>query len=161
MIALRRHESHTSGFTLVEVAAAVALLGIGLTTLMTLLTRVMDSYSRERNLFRASLYAQYLMTLIEVAQADPEAGSKESDLTGELKQAGYFDNDQNGFEAESIKNWKLIKTVTGVEVPPLPDPLRRIDLIVQWGDTASDSFRLVYFIKTTTAKQAPSSGQLE
>lgn len=136
------------GFTLVEVAVAIAILGIGLTTLMTLLTSVMDSYAHERNLFRASLYAQYLMTLIEVAQADPDLGSNESSLADELKQAGYFDNDRSGEEEESIRDWKVSKDVTSISFPPLDDPLRRVDLIVRWSESAGDSFRLVYFIKT-------------
>ena len=143
-----------SGFTLVEIALAVAILGLGLTTLVSLQTAVINNYLREIKLIKASLYGQYLMTLIEVAPEAPETGTKETALEDELKEAGYFDADDFNEVKEDFADWKVKKEINSVPVPPFEDAMRRVDLTITWGEGERDRLKLTYF------RQSLPSGQL-
>ena len=63
------------GFTLVEIAIAVAILGLAFSTLIGLHTKMIDTYSLERNRNIASLVGQYMLAIIEVAPQPPDAVS--------------------------------------------------------------------------------------
>lgn len=141
--------SNTSGFTLLEIALAIAILGMGLTTLIALQTQHIDAYQRERNLTIASLYAQYVMSCIEAAQEPPETGSKSGDLKSLLSDYGYFDYEPSGVSVQSsdnlIEDWSYELTVSSQDVPPLEDVLRRVDLSIIWGGQGGDSTTFVYY----------------
>ncbi len=54
----------SAGFTLVEIAVAVAILGLALTTLIGLHTRMLDTYYNEKNRTKSAFLAQYVMTIL-------------------------------------------------------------------------------------------------
>ena len=147
-----------SGFTLVEIAISVAILGLALVTLIVMQTRFLDIHSREKNYTRATLYAGYLLTLIEVSPDVPPTGSSSVDLFEALEDAGYFDDSAGKLGSqspeESLKGWTYEKQVTGVDIPPFEDILRRIDLTIRWGESERDRFTVVYFAKNDAKAKA-------
>lgn len=136
-----------AGFTLVEIAVSIAILGVALATIIGLQTNVMDAQQEENYLFRASLYAQYLMTITETARTLPPEGTEEGDLEEVLKQFGYFDTDDINDEEEDLNGWTYTRVITPVSVPPYDDALMRVDLTVRFSDYDRAAVTLVYFAK--------------
>ena len=138
-----------AGFTLTEVAIAVALFGLALSTLVTLQSRIIDNYYREQNLIQATLYAQYLMAKIEAAAEPPEATGTSGDLYEALREEGYFDDAFLEDEEDSLDGWTYEQNVTEIGVPPFDDVMRRIDLSIRWGEGEKDQYTLVYFVRSS------------
>jgi uncharacterized protein (TIGR02598 family) len=142
---------NNSGFTLVEVAIAVAILGIALITLIGLHSKMLDTYLEEKNRLQAALVAQYIMTNIEVLQKPPAAGTKDGDLEDHLKKLGYFSDE--GLSAEDDKRfagWKFQQTVEEISLPlasqeQSEDAMRRIQITVSWGESVDETFSLEYY----------------
>ncbi len=155
MTGSNRLSTHSSGgFTLVEIAVAVAILGVALVTLVGLHTRMLDTYFIERNRLQASLYAQYLMTMIEVEPDAPEPGSDQKSLLSKLRDAGYFDEDSFEQADESLKDWNYVMQVESIGLPLAvgdlaEDALRRVDLSIQWGPSDDEQYTLTHFINPT------------
>lgn len=141
------------GFTLVEVAAAVAILALALTTLVGMETRFARDYTRQHNMMRAALYCQYLMTVAEADGSAPKSGSSSGQLYDILRKSGYFsDDDENLTESrrDALLDWQYQLTSAKVSVPPKENALNRIDLTVSWGPEDAESFNLVYFARGET-----------
>lgn len=136
------------GFTLAEVAIAVALLGIGLTTLVTVQTRSLRTHMHEETLFHASLYAQYIMAFEEGKKNPPAVGSTGGDLADLLGELGYFQKlgDEKRLLQESLAGWRYRKTVTQRDFAQFEDVMREIELTVSWGDAGNENLRLVYAV---------------
>lgn len=134
------------GFTLIEVAIAVAILGIGLTTLLSLQSRYIKNYQHEENLTQAALYAQYLMTMIEVNDTVPEPGTSDKPLAEALGGSGYFDKDDLTAK-ESLKDWRAIQEVNSIDIDPVKDALRQISVSVSWDDQPGNRFTAVLFVR--------------
>ena len=131
-----RHSS--SGFTLVEIAVAVAILGLGLTTLIGLHSRMLSTYLDERDRLQAALYVQYLMTFIEIDTEVPDEGTEENDLESELKERGFFEEDKLDAPKRNLNGWKVVQKVQSIDLPFSTaefgqDALRQIDLQIVWG----------------------------
>jgi len=139
----------SSGFTLIEVALSVAILGVALTTLVALQSSYIRSYQHERNLMRASLIAQYLLSVWEGDDDMPSPGTSEKPLIPILKRFGYFDENDavSGMEPE-FDGWVLARNISNVNLPPLENVLRRVQLEVIWGPQANERFPVVYFVKS-------------
>lgn len=137
-----------SGFTLIEVALSVAILGVALTTLVALQSGYLRSYMYGRNLVKASLVGQYLLAVWDADEDLPNPGSSEKDLLPILDKLGYFaESDTMIDEKISFEGWQLRRTVTNVGYPPLEKALRKIELEVIWGPGSNERFPLVYFAK--------------
>jgi prepilin-type N-terminal cleavage/methylation domain-containing protein len=155
-------KKNEAGFTLIEIAVAVAILGIALTTLVGLQTRMLDIYFNERNRFDASLYGQYLMVALETKSTPPSVSTREGDLRDALEKAGFFDND--GFdEPLTLRGaWQYREEVSSVDLPLISDAMRRVDLTISWGDLENEdeSYSLVHFIPVDiqSNRQSPFSG---
>ena len=140
------------GFTLLEIAIAIAFLGLSLSTIIAIQTRYLRQYSREENLAQAALYAQYAMTMMEVVGEPPETGSIDGDLATLLKETNFFDESELSAKEGELDGWKYRRNVTAIslpslgETPPEEDVLRRIDLQIDWG--GGDGFTLVYYMRT-------------
>ena len=143
--AVRRR--NPSGFTLVEIAVAVALLGIALTSLIGLHSSYLGNFIRERNRTEAALHAKRLMTALEIASEAPEVGSSEDDLYDKLKEAGIEDTDYLSELRERLKGWTVKVEVTSIDVDPFEDAFRRVDITISWGDKITEQFDLVYFMR--------------
>ncbi len=139
---------NSAGFTLIEIAVAVAILGIALTTLVGLQTRMLDIYFNERNRFDASLYGQYLMVILETKSEPPPVASREGDLRDALEQAGFFESEDLDDFLSLRGEWQYREEVTSVDLPLINDAMRRVDLIISWGDIENEDERysLVNFI---------------
>ena len=146
-----------NGFTLVEIAVAVAILGLALTTLVGLHTRMLNTYYNERNRTQAAFIAQYLMTMLEVAKDPPSTGSSEDELNSRLSEVGYYAGDELSKQKERLQGWKLEQEVTSIDLPLLEDALRRVDLSIRWGPTEDEAFSLVYFIDNREATGIPTT----
>jgi len=137
---------------LVEVAVAIAILGLALTSLVTLQTRQLQSHFHEKKMMKAALYAQYLMALVETKEGPPEIGETSKDLRDELSTAGYFDDDRMKEEEQELDGWTYRQTVSEFQLPsvtvPIEDIARTIQIEVSWGRGAGERYVLSYLRKT-------------
>ena len=143
------------GFTLVEVSAAVIILGAALTTIITLQTRLVDSFVYERNYFRATLYAQYLMTFLETSPSPPEPETEQRPLEEALRERGYFTDlpgtkggaaDQ--IEERKVAGWEVETRISPLGFFELDDIARQIDITVRWGKRADEQSTLTLYVKS-------------
>lgn len=162
---LWREESNSScaqaGFTLVEIAVAVAILGLALTTLIGLHTRMLDTYYNEKNRTKSAFLAQYVMTMLEVSADPPDTGTKEDPLFSRLEEIGYLDTEEERSEIrKQFEGWTITQEVTSIDLPLIEDALRRVDVLISWGPTQDETFSLVYFIDNSQAAGAAGLGAL-
>jgi prepilin-type N-terminal cleavage/methylation domain-containing protein len=137
------------GFTLIEVALAVAVLGVALTTLIAMQSGYIRSYQHERNLVRAALIGQFLLSVWEADDDIPAPGRSDRPLLPVLRRLGYFaENDRVQSMEQDYADWILVRNVSRVGIPPVEDVLRRIQLELSWGQGPGDRFSLVYFMKS-------------
>ena len=153
-----RHSLAHAGFTLIEIAVAVSILGASLATVIALNTRLLDTVSREQNLLRATLYGQYLLAFVEIAPEPPEVGVDEGELTDRLKRLGYFEGDEFESLVDRLQGWRYSQTVSAVDFGEFPDIMRRIDLVISWDSGSRDQLSLLLYIKSplTEAANSPS-----
>ncbi len=155
--------SPQKGFTLIEIAVAIAILGVGLATLMGTTVRLMDSTYQEINRGKASIYATYILevALAKEQQASrgmgtqfgnpqggvsatemgqQQMGSQSGNLFQHLSQLGYFDNipSEEGF----IRNWTFEFIRQPLDIPLIPIPPQHIILTVRWGLEPYESYTL-------------------
>ena len=137
-----------AGFTLVEIAVAIIILGLSLTALIGLNTSHLTSYYSQKKRVEAAMYAKQLMTFYEIERKAPELGEKSGSLFKELEEKGLAE-DFEGLE-EQLEGWTYKEEISSVDLPELPDAMRRIDMSVSWGDRDRESFSLIYFVKSPT-----------
>jgi prepilin-type N-terminal cleavage/methylation domain-containing protein len=142
------------GFTLVEIAVAVAILGIALTTLIGLHTRMLDIYLQEKARTQAAFYGQYILSIVEVDPQVPDPGTESGDLRNKLDELGYFDDNENGLKAKELIGWNYNIEVSSENFLELEDAYRRVDLSISWGPSEEESFSMVYFMKSPTLTAA-------
>ena len=147
------NNKNSSGFTIVEIAVAVAILGIALTTLISLQTRMLDTYLNEKARTRAGFFGQYIMSLIEIDEA-PEPGVDSGALRSKLEELGYFEENKFGIKAQDISSWNYQIETTSEAFQIIEDAYRRIDLTISWGESEEESFNLVYYVKSPTLEAA-------
>lgn len=141
--------NRSRGFTLIEVAISIAILGIALTTLVSLQSSYLRNLTNDRNLVRAALIGQYLLAIVEADDNFPNPGSSEKELLPTLEKSGYFDDNEELANGKSeFEGWRLRREVTNVGIPPVESALRRIVIEIIWGDSQNESFSLAYFIKS-------------
>ena len=141
-------KSSEKGFTLVEIAIAVAILGLAFTTLISLHTKMLNSYGIEKNRNQAAMIGQYIFTMLEVAPAPPEVGADNGNLKSKLQDLGYFDTDNEKWKSDDIDDWQFTQTVVSEGLLDIQDVYRRIELKISWGNGSEDSFDLIYFVFT-------------
>lgn len=145
----RRISKNETGFTLIEVAISIAILGVALTTLVSLQAGYLRNLVNDRNLVRAALIGQYLLAIVEADDNFPNPGASEKELLPTLEKVGYFDdNEEIAASKGDFEGWRLRREITNVGIPPLESALRRIVIEIIWGDSQSESFALTYFIKS-------------
>lgn len=141
---MRRSEQ--SGFTLIEVAIAVAILGVALVSLVTIQTHYTSAALHERNLLRAVLFAQYHLAIVDADGDYPDPGTEDKPLIDILDEDGYF-GDDTALEAakSSLQGWQFRQVVSKVGVPPFTDAMRRLDITITWDD--GRDYEITYFLK--------------
>jgi len=99
---------HTRGFTLLEVMVAVAILGLGLTVILSSQAGLFSSASRGEHLTVASNMLRCKMSEIEL-----DLAQKGFQLTDETDEGDCCDDESEGYSC----SWKIER----VELPPLPE----------------------------------------
>ncbi|MCB0358732.1 MAG: prepilin-type N-terminal cleavage/methylation domain-containing protein, partial [Bdellovibrionales bacterium] len=69
--------SRNYGFTLIEIAVAIAILGVALTTLVGLHSSYLNTYLREQQRVRAALFGKQLLTALELSNEEIQLGHSE------------------------------------------------------------------------------------
>jgi general secretion pathway protein I len=104
----RKTKTLQQGFTLLEVLVAVAILGLGLTVILSSQTGLFASASRGEHLTAASNLLRCKMSEIEL-----KLEQKGFQLTDENDEGPCCDDESEGYAC----SWKIER----VELPPLPD----------------------------------------
>lgn len=147
-------KANNQGFTIVEIAVAVAILGVALTTLIGMQTRMLDTYLNEKSRTRAAFYGQYIMSIVEVDPEVPEPGTDSGTLRSKLEEIGYFDDNKQGIKPEEVKGWNYVLETTSEAFQVIEDAYRRVDLTIEWGESEEETFKLVYYVKSPTLEAA-------
>ena len=143
-----------AGFTLVEIVVAVVLLGIGLSTLIGMQVNYANAYIEEENRTKATLYAQYIMALIETDLDPPDTGSDGGDLENHLRDLDYFNEDFEVGEEVPLDGWKYKMDVQSIDILELQDALRRIELTVNWGPTEREEYKVIFYMKNNPSSSS-------
>ncbi len=148
----RSKGSPERGFTLLEIAVSIVIIGIAFSSLVTLQSYYVKTYVRERNTVKAALAAQYVLSMIELEAEPPDLGAKGGDLVEVLNNYEYFAEDLEDTEKDAFADWTYTQEVTNVEIPlgteKEQDALRRIDFTVTWGIASAERYALTFFMKT-------------
>ncbi len=145
---------NAAGFTLIEIAVAVAILGVALVTLVGLQTRMLSAYQSDNYRAKAAFYAQYMMSMIELQQEPPQIGRNGGDLYTALDQTGYTADLDSTQIHKALKGWKYEQEVSSIDLPLLPDALRRVELRIYLGETTDDYYALIYVVPNEAPKTA-------
>lgn len=147
-----------AGFTLIEIAVAVTILGLGLTTLVALQTRALNGYIQDKMRTKVALAASYLMTVWEARNEFQNLGERTGELEQALQQVGFRESEPT--ENKEFQGWKYKRVIGPVDVSRLPlggiDPnllkpfFRKIDLEVASDDPRSPRINLTYVIRVAT-----------
>ena len=116
--------NRTTGFTLLEVLVAVAVLATALVSLLSLHGKNIQTVAYDQQLSRATLLAQDLMTRTLVAEDFPDP----------TQSSGAFASDPDF-------HWQL--EILQGPTPELADEMREIRLRVFWDQREPDAVRLV------------------
>ena len=115
---LRR--ARVSGFTLLEVMVAVAILAVSLTVLLTFTGNTMIKSGRAEKLTIVSMLARQKMTEIEI---DLEKAKKKREFPDERSEGGSFDEPFEDFKWRmEIRRVELPAPVTGFMDRAMPNP---------------------------------------
>jgi general secretion pathway protein I len=117
-----------TGFTLIEVMIAIAVLGIALIALMSLQHQDLQSVIRGQDISRAAMLAQTLMTQAEMERFPPLGRS-----------AGSFDQ----LYPRRYTNFRWTREVTPSSV--FPD-LRKVEIHIIYGPHFARSYNIVEFL---------------
>lgn len=145
-------DNSEQGFTLIEIAVSVAILGVALVSLIGLHTRMIDTYINEQNRFQAALALQYVASMLETEADPPELGFASDALTAHLEELGFFDADSSEQrQMFSFEGWQFEQLVESIGLPVdreelSEDAIRKISLRTFWGPGEEQQFRLVYFV---------------
>lgn len=151
-----------NAFTLIEVAIAIAILGIGLMTISSLTTRLMNDTLEEINRTHSSFFGQYILETVladrfnnESNNANSQASSSGS-LYEKLQAMNYFEgiNSQN---LEYTRSWTYDLKVENINLPlEVPATYEKYSLTISWG-TLSNQFFHIETIKKSKESETPQS----
>ncbi len=134
----------TSGFTLLEVIVAVVILALAGVILLGLQGSSTSATIRSRHKAQAIFSARQILAHYETLDTPPDAKFIEGTLSDVLQDVA---KDTTGLEpAEAAK---FLASVRVSDWPLLllpPDALRRVTVTISWGQSASDSLIVDYFI---------------
>lgn len=149
------------GFTLIEVALAIAILGIGLATITTLSTRLVDDTYYEIGRSNGTILAFYLLETQNAAPTDPSQDdastqNQSGGLISKLDSLGFFSglNKEEDFPYLS-EAWNYQITHEPLTIPLTDTPLDIITVSVRWGNNDFESVRIQTVVK---GKDKPNQG---
>jgi prepilin-type N-terminal cleavage/methylation domain-containing protein len=127
-----------SGFTLIEVAIAVAILATGFATLAVIQGRSVDQSREEHNRLLGVLAAQFLLTH-QLLQPDNlnKASDSSGDLLSELRTANFFNGGESGPNEQDYAPFGYELTFSPINYGSIESVLIKIESRVYWdGDPA-------------------------
>jgi prepilin-type N-terminal cleavage/methylation domain-containing protein len=176
---MNEKNENESGFTLIEIAVAISILGIGFATLMATTIRLMDTTYQEIHRAKASIVAGYILEVAlnserqnnrqgqfsqsMGAQAPvsdslmPPLGSQSGSLAQRLRQDGYFDGIESD-ELNTVANWRFEILSQPIDIPLLPIPPEHIVITIYWGSQIHESYTLE-LIRPPSNQPAQPDGQ--
>lgn len=142
------------GFTLIEVALAIAILGIGLATITTLSTRLVDDTYYEIGRSNGTILALYLLETQSASPTDQNKDNQNSTqnqsgaLVSKLASLGYFAGLKQEDDFPFLNNsWTYQITHEPLSLPLTDTPLDIVTVSVRWGSNDFESVRLQTVVK--------------
>lgn len=141
------------GFTLLEIAFSIFILGTSLVVLLGLQSSSVQRSLRARDQTHAMLIARTLLAAIETTEKEIvpiQLEGKPNELLNEFLQAELLDDEEQEvderFDATlNVDYWN----VDGLE----PESLLRVVLTIYWGDLTSEKLEVSYFLPADTEKE--------
>lgn len=152
----RRTSFRQCGFTLIEITVAIAILGIGLSTVIILQTHYLQQFTAEKNRSKAAMYAKQIMSSIEIAPRSPDEGLTSGGLMDLFAEQGVITgNAKDEKERKAMESWTYTQEISSIDIPELQNTFKRIDLTIAWGEKADENFTLVYFVRPDPLSAVP------
>ena len=140
------------GFTLIEVVIALMILAVSLTTLLSLLSSVVQRTIRGQREEIAMLAARSVLASIETSASAKSVEPFEGLLSDLLLRMNVSRPEPKAESTESeedaLASYQANLIVEPWGIATFPDALQRIRLVVSWGPTTLDRVTLDYFIPT-------------
>ena len=140
------------GFTLIEVVIALMILAVSLTTLLSLLSSVVQRTIRGQREEKAMLAARSVLASIETNASAKSVEPFEGMLPDLLLRMNVNlpeDKTDSGEQEDgALASYQANLVVEPWGIATFPDALQRIRLVVSWGPTTLDRVTLDYFIPT-------------
>lgn len=121
-------------------------MAMSLTTLIILHTGFIRDYINSSNLMKAALVARSAITVLELEDQAPSQGTKRGKVRELLRKLKSNDDIKDQWRKE-IEDWTYTRDVSSIAIQENRDALRRIDLVISWGDAEDQSYTLVYFMR--------------
>ena len=136
------------GFTLIEVALALMILGGSLVILLGLQSSIIQRTIRDTKKQRAMLLAREVLATIESDPTPPVPQSTDGSVADVLD-AIQTTPDPSRRENPEDREFIAKLDVTLVGIPNVaPDAMRKVVLTISWGPTDQDQFTTVYFTQS-------------
>ncbi len=136
------------GFTLIEVALALVILGGSLVVLLGLQSSIIQRTIRDTRKQRAMLLAREILSAIEASQTPPVPQTTDGSVSDVLE-VQLTTPDTNRKENPEDREFVAKLDVTLVGIPNVaPDAMRKVVLTISWGPGDLDQFTTVYFTQS-------------
>ncbi len=161
----RTNHCSLRAFTLIEVALAIAILGIGLATITTLSTRLVDDTFYEVGRSRGTILALYILETQAVSPADAtndeDNGSQNQAgaLIPKLETLGYFSglNRQEDFPYLD-ERWTYELNFEPLALPLSEKTYNIVTSAVRWGPSDFETVHLQSIVEVKTNNNSTSAG---
>ena len=130
-----------SGFTLIEVIIALMILAVALVTMIGLQSAASNRTLRDQRIQQALLLGRKVMSRYEAGIRKLDLGRQ--DLSGE--DLAGSEEDPNA-ASELRVSVEITNADTSFLPDVEPDAVKRINVIVYWGDAPEESVTLDYFV---------------
>ena len=156
------NKKRQSGFTLIEVAIAIAILGVALMTLTALTTRLMNDTRDEVNRIQASFLGQYILGVKLADRFSSQNNSGNSDagnanasgnLYQKLQDLDFFTGLDSAESFSYLKSWTYNLKVEPLSLPLTQNQFEKYSIELIWGKGGEANFKM------ETIKKAKDLGQ--
>ena len=136
---------------------ALLILATSLTTIIGLQSSIMQSSLRDQRRTTAMLFARRILAHIESTKGTPESRSFSGQAVDLLRQEipndkddqEYYNSLENFRVQFDVQSWSVDLPLTDAAGDPLPipqDAIKRVSLLINWGESQSDTMEVVYFL---------------
>lgn len=145
MVRTKIRTPRASGFTVVEIVIATALLAISLATYLGVQSAVVGNLLRSRDEFNAGLVARSILSGIELrgAAADLKNGDYSVEQIYEQFKIPFPDSEK---ERNALQRFRIRLGVEPWNLSADVEGLSQVSLDISWGDEALDMVKYTYFM---------------